>query len=333
MKILFISKKQKIASWSDSILKLKENLDSLHGVEVKGFEIDTGSISRYLENGRRLRPILDRYDFDLVFVNHVICAWPILAVIGGFKGVKVLALHETEPVLGYGFLLKNIFNVPIKQWIRYPHFWNSHPLAKFDRVFILNDQQRLYGKYSKKYKQVNYLGVDEKRFFPIEKTGKRRRAFFPFGLDRFEKGYEIAEKAVREYPDLELVRGGNIPNSEMPGVYQNADMLILPTLYETYSLSLLEAMASNIFVVVNRSVGLIENLGKDYTEAELIDFGIAVCDRSVDSFTEGINRILTKIEAGKIPRTRELLQKEKLSGIETAKRVKEVFANLIHEGA
>ncbi len=328
MRILFISKKPKTASWSDSIIQLRENLDSIEGVEVIRFEVDTGGVRRYLSNARRLRSIMDSEKIQLIFVNHVICAWPIFGPLKRFSGKKVLALHETEPVLGYSYLLQNLLRIPIKHWIRYQKFWNSHPLKFFDKVFILNQRQALFPRHKDKYHQVNYLGVDAERFLPSESAEPALNGLFPFGADRIEKGFKLAKGAVERVQGVQLKYGGAIPFTEMPEHYRRSAFLLLPTLYETYSLVLLEAFASNIFVIANRHVGLVENLLEKYSREELLSFGLFVSKRTIDSLVEGVQEIKERIRKGVKPRTRELMEKEGFSGPETAKRVLGEFKKL-----
>ena len=330
MRILFISKKPKTANWSDSIVKLREDLNGLPELEVHSFEIDTGGLGVYFGNSKRLRPILEKEDFDLLFVHHVICAWPIRGVLKHFTGKKILALHEAEPVFGYSYLFKNIFRIPIKHWIRYPRFWNSIPLRYFDKIFVLNQRQELFKRHWKKYIQVNFLGVDHERFQPGAGEKIPMVGFFPFDPQQVEKGFGMVKESLKGY-SIDIKKGGGIPFAEMPKKYQESGFLILPSAYETYSLVLLEAMASNIFVVATNSVGLVENLLKKYSKEELDSFGIIVSDFNATSIGKAIGAVETKIRNGVKPRTRALLESEDLSSVGTAKRVKRKFEEVINE--
>ncbi len=323
MKLLFISKKKKGVNWSDSIDLLREDLAALEGVELLGFEVDTGGLNNYLGNSKRLSEILNEQDFDVILVHHVICAWPLGKVIKKFRGTKVIALHETEPVLGFSYLLKNIFRLPLKHWIRFPGYWNSRPLHWFDQVWILSKKQALFKGSMEKYKQVNFLGVDEQRFQAKTDFGGNPKVFFPFGPERAEKGYSLAFESLNGLQAKpELILGGNFPFEKMPAVYKSCQVLLLLSLFETYSLVVLEAMASNLFLVVSKGIGLVEQLSNLYTKNELKDLGVYVVEREPSSICKALEEVLLRIEKEEIPKTRELLLREALDRKAVAKWVK-----------
>ena len=333
MKLLYISKKRKGINWSDSIDLLREDLGEIPGVGLIKFEIDTGGVGAYLGNSKRLKGILEEGGIDVILVHHIICAWPILGLLKKFKGLSIIALHETEPVLGYGFLIKNIFRMPLKHWIRFPGFWNSKPLAHFDQAWILSERQALFGRYSNKYRQVNFLGVDEKRFLPKKDFGGEFKGFFPFGPERREKGFDIVKKALdNEKLNAELMVGGDIPFEKMPKKYQDCHFVVLPTLYETYSLVVLEALASNLFLIAGKEVGLIAQLRKKYSEKKLNDLGIFPVERTVNSIREAMAEIKNRIRENNFPRTREFLEQEGFGRKAVAERVYSELESSLRNG-
>jgi Glycosyl transferases group 1 len=326
MKVLFINKKQKTKTWSDAIENLRLDLEQLPEMQVEGFEIDTSSFSAYFGNGKRLRGFLATRKFDVILVHHVICAWPILSIVKKQTALRILALHETEPVLGYSFLIKNIFSIPIKHWIRFSRIWNSEPINFFQYALILNRHQAIYKSLKFKYHQLGYLGVDDECFNEAAIPGLPLKGVFPFAKDRIEKGYSIAQRAIEDQNfEISLIRGGEIPYAEMPAFYSNSHFLILPTLYETYSLALLEAMASNIFVLASESIGLIDNLLLKYSKEDLASFGIFVCERTADSFSDAIKIVRNLVLQNSRARTRELLLLEGLNRRGAAQNLADVI--------
>ena len=58
---------------------------------------------------------------------------------------------------------------------------------------------------------------------------------------------------IPELPGLRLL--GRVPNADMPGLYARADVLVLPSLQEGFSLVLLEALASGLRILATPQTG------------------------------------------------------------------------------
>lgn len=70
-------------------------------------------------------------------------------------------------------------------------------------------------------------------------------------------------RALRRAPFRERVTwDGTVDGADMPGVYDMADVFVLPTRFETCSLATREAMARGLPVVASRVGGLPENFGE-----------------------------------------------------------------------
>lgn len=87
-------------------------------------------------------------------------------------------------------------------------------------------------------------------------------------------------EAYRAYQDC-FEHIARVPNVEMPNYYQAADVLILPSLTEGLSMTILEAMASGLPVIVSENTG-----GRDVVEDGRDGFVIPI--RSVDAIKEKI---------------------------------------------
>ena len=116
--------------------------------------------------------------------------------------------------------------------------------------------------------RVIYNGIDTKRFAPATKSGKKHITVLFSGNVSLRKGANllplIAEKlnpgisiiytkGLRTRHSLvyrsNLRDAGHIPYRDMPRLYQDADMLLLPTVREGFCLAALEAMASGLPVI------------------------------------------------------------------------------------
>ena len=130
--------------------------------------------------------------------------------------------------------------------------------------------------------------VDKKEFFPPDKprSDKKIRVVYPrrlYSARGFDLVLEAFPKLFKEFPEMELEFIGQIddsaakalkkfladhkgrvthrccPPEEMPKVYRNADIVLVPTCYsEGTSLSCLEAMASGCAVIATNVGGLPE---------------------------------------------------------------------------
>lgn len=129
---------------------------------------------------------------------------------------------------------------------------------------------------------VIHNGVDCDRFRPAAQRASRDRLRLLFVGTGFErKGLPFAIEAVARLParvELQIVGKGNVARYErvaisagvgdrvrflgkdcdMPSVYQSADVLVHPAIYEPFANVCLEAMASGVPVVTSRINGVSE---------------------------------------------------------------------------
>ena len=92
---------------------------------------------------------------------------------------------------------------------------------------------------------------------------------------------EAARAGLRRDGDGSLILAGEIPHTEMPGYYASADLLVLTSLNESFSLVALEAMACGICVLVP-AVGYLPRLVEDGRTGFLYPAGdlLALVDRA-----------------------------------------------------
>jgi glycosyltransferase involved in cell wall biosynthesis len=106
------------------------------------------------------------------------------------------------------------------------------------------------------------------------------------GSNRYLSEHELDEPK-RQNIERWVQRLGWIENQDLPAIYQLADGLLLPSLYESVGMPIMEAMASGCPVLTSDRFGTKEIAG---------DAAILVNPESVDAIAEGINRLLNDRE-------------------------------------
>ena len=332
-RILYIKKKANTVKWSDVLQRQFEGLKQLSGGDVDLYEVDTAGLLAYLKNIRRIGRLMRQHDYSVVYVNHVICAYPFVFSRWLYRKksvTTVLALHETEPVLGWQFVREHRGMLSAKEKVRYTKFL-QWPLPFFDILLVLNNRQRTTPRLAQRYVQLNYLGVDVQRFGALEKgefvVGERLQVFFPHNPERPEKGFALLENAVANLPfAYDLTVGGNIPYPDMPAAYGKSDVVMLTGMYETYSLVLLEAMAADRFIIASHVIGLVENLRELFTVEELESYGLFVVNPTPADVRQALERV-HRVAKTKKPATKALLLQEKLTEKDCNERLFEFLTN------
>jgi glycosyltransferase involved in cell wall biosynthesis len=131
--------------------------------------------------------------------------------------------------------------------------------------------------------QVIYNGIDETRFRPYrdrQDTNRKITVLFSGNPSRRKGAHLLPEIANLLNPGIEIVYTsglhrnkriavhpslraiGQIPHDEMPTMYNEADILLFPTVREGMSLAVLEAMACGLPVVATDCSSLPEQIDK-----------------------------------------------------------------------
>lgn len=146
---------------------------------------------------------------------------------------------------------------------------------------VLREVQRFYGHDG----DVIANGVDLNRFGGRDRGESRDELGIPrdatvalfVGRSEYAKGYDIVLKVARALPSMLFVVVGGRPMSapnivvqprvayeRMPALYSASDFLFLPSRYEGFNLSVLEALACDVPIVVSRAAYPLEEDWRPY---------------------------------------------------------------------
>jgi len=192
--------------------------------------------------------------------------------------------------------------------------------------------------------RVIYNGVDVERFYPAPSSTcsrKEIRVFFSGNLTRRKGAHwlpSIAKRlrknirilhtqglrtcsVLRSEPPLRCI--GSVPFNDMPALYQQMDILLMPTVREGLSLAVLEAMACGLPIVASRCSSLPEQIDEGK--------GGFLCPvGDADAFAEKINILA---ESPKLRRDMGEYNRAKVEKIFTLKRMiseyEELFESII----
>jgi alpha-maltose-1-phosphate synthase len=161
--------------------------------------------------------------------------------------------------------------------------------------------------------RVNPYGVDWRRFVEAAQVSRqattRPLRFLFVGSVTARKGVPVLLEAwralapreaelwiagnigARERPLIPALPGlrclGQVPHAEMPSLFAQSDVFVLPSLFEGFGLVLLEALASGLPIIATRHTGAVDFLGESAL-GELIEAG------SVESLIGALQRYLER---------------------------------------
>ncbi|RRS06929.1 hypothetical protein EAG18_19810 [Pseudoalteromonas sp. J010] len=153
---------------------------------------------------------------------------------------------------------------------------------------------------------IIHLGAD----FPTESVAKRpTHFFFPNRKHEEIKGFkEIASchYLLVNLDDVEL------NYHQMLTHYAQAQVVLIPSIIETYSYCMVEAMLANCIIVTTKDVGLAHDLAKKVGTDLLNDYGVYIVDKP-QLVAEFVNQNYDMLMA-KTPKTKELAIAHGLDG-------------------
>jgi glycosyltransferase involved in cell wall biosynthesis len=124
--------------------------------------------------------------------------------------------------------------------------------------------------------------------------------------------------ALPEEPGLRVL--GEVPDSELPGLYSGALACVYPSLYEGFGLPVLEAMQCGALVITSRDPAIVEVTGQGNNDGALhVDAedtaGLAETMRAVAANSDGFHEV----------RQRALARAARFSWQKTARLTREVY--------
>lgn len=253
----------------------------------------------------------------VVLVNHTICWWALWPTLRRLKkdgATVVLCMHEHEHILGMAYVLRNFGALSWKEAFRHSRLYHGLAAKQASRVLILAEAQAAVLGINNAIR-CSYLPVDSEIFTPDtnnERPGKKQPVIlFAHDPNRFDKGHRFVGP-IRDILGDRIVwtygRERNLPFDQVYRKYWAADILFLPSDWESYSLVFIEALACNKFIVCSPQVGAARLLSTKYSNPELASAGIYITRHEINEYVEAINLASARVKEGGIPQTRKLFE-------------------------
>jgi glycosyltransferase involved in cell wall biosynthesis len=121
--------------------------------------------------------------------------------------------------------------------------------------------------------------------------------------------------------DNSLILTGYIPEGDLPGLYQGAEVFVYPSFYEGFGLPVLEAMASGTPVITSNTSSLPEVAG---------DAAVLINPTEIFDLYEAMEAVVTKPSLREELKGKGLEQSKKFSWEKTAQQTLQVYHNVVH---
>jgi len=255
----------------------------------------------------------------------------------------IVTVHDLNPLL----YPSNIRDISTKlQWIFTPK-----ALKKANRIIAISEFTKkeiikIAGIREDKI-DVVYQGIDHLKYYPMDKEKCKER--FSLNIDdkyilvvasneenkRMDLTKKVFDEIRKQRKDIkmlkvgygetlegeEIINPGWVPESEMPALFNAADVYLHTSEYEGFGLPVLEAMACGVPVVVTNKASIPEVVGN---AGEMVNLDSEDC---VEQFVE---KILENIDKGKDEKA--IKQSKKFSWERTAKETIKVYDTMMRKG-
>ena len=318
--------------WSDAIQKFYEFAAArfasaeLLEVSVRGWA-SLRTSNRELEAAANLGGSPQQL---VVMVNHSICWWalsPTLISLRRAGATVVLCMHEHEHILGLGYVWRHRKELPWKEVLRHSRLYHGIPARASSRVMVLTEAQAAILGVDDAVR-ASYLPVDPTLFPPdLERTREHRArpiVLFAHDPDRFDKGHRFVgpvQMQMQVTVDWAYGRKSNLAFNQVFQKYWGADILFLPSDWESYSLVFVEALACNKLIVCSPHVGAAKLLQAKYSLDALAAFGVYITSHDEGAYSLSLDHAARRASAGELPSTRRLFDEFQFGAVQLPSRL------------
>jgi teichuronic acid biosynthesis glycosyltransferase TuaC len=228
---------------------IKEQGDSLksEGIDVDYYPVNGKGLMGYIKAGIRLRKHLEQRNYNLIHAHFTYSGWT--ALIGARRGMPVvLSLMGTDANGEYKGKNKIKFASRMSSLLT----WLIQPFVKAIISKSDNIEEAVYRK-NKSFIIPN--GVNMQKFQPLQQNGHtfgangKKKALFLGSKTKSGKNFPLAEAAVRQLDNVELICPYPVNHSDVPKYLNEADVLLFPSFMEGSPNVIKEAMACNCPIV------------------------------------------------------------------------------------
>lgn len=308
-----------VAGWSDAIQKFYDSAADCF-MEAALVEISLSGFAALFHANRKLNTAIyssGTVQSLVILVNHSICwlaLWPTLRRVKRQGATVVLCMHEHEHILGMPYVWRNLGALSWREIVRYSRLYHSLAAKQATKVLVLAEAQAAVLGVSNSIR-ASFLPVDG-NLFPPDIRGRHAGSSPPVVLfahdpQRFDKGHRFVG-AVSDMLGGRVTwvygRQKNLPFEQVYKKYWDADILFLPSDWESYSLVFIEALACNKFIVCSPYVGAARLLLAKYSADELLVFGLCVARHDVDDYFKALEFFVACVEKKGVAKTRKLFE-------------------------
>lgn len=234
----------------------------------------------YLTNA----PLKETWDNTNIFIGAFIASGLLLRAIYERRHFKYETVHCIGVIAtSVGVVLKKLFKIKLISTTLALYDFLSYPFIKLDiiwwifrhidKIFVEDQfgrEEALKGLQIPDYKiQIFTHWVDMKKFYPANYPVEKKRFNVLFiGRPIYKKGKHIIQEIEKELKEQRLKMRfeyvENVPYEDLPNYYRDADVFVIPSLYdEGVARVVLEAAASGCAVIAS-NYGSLRELVKPF---------------------------------------------------------------------